>query len=131
MIKFSWKSYVNWITYFQFRHLCKRFLLCRRRLFAGKFAEKTNFERVWNDDFLFDDAVVKDLNISDNDLSNDIIDIVLNLNDWCDWMMNFFWFVNRTNDLMFLFISRLLYNEIVTLFHLILFITNYLYNKLI
>ena len=45
--------------------------------------------------------------------------------------MNFFWFVNRTNDLMFLFIFRLLYNETVTLFRLMLFITNYLYNKLI
>ena len=45
--------------------------------------------------------------------------------------MNFFWFVNRTNDLMFLFISRLLYNEIITLFRLMLFITSYLYNKLI
>ena len=32
---------------------------------------------------------------------------------------------------MFLFIPRSLYNEIVTLFRLILFITNYLYNKLI
>ena len=46
-------------------------------------------------------------------------------------MMNFFWFVNRTNDLMFLFISRLLYNEIVILFRLMLFITSYLYNKFI
>ena len=46
-------------------------------------------------------------------------------------MMNFFKFVNRTNDLMFLFISRLLYNEIVTLSRLILFITNYIYNKFI
>ena len=97
----------------------------------GKFAEKTGFERFWNNDFLFDDAVVKDLNISDDDLSNDIIDVVLNLNDWCDWMMNFFWFVNRTNDLMFLFIPRSLYNEIVTLFRLMFFITCYLYNKFI
>ena len=32
---------------------------------------------------------------------------------------------------MFLFISRLLYNEIVTLSRLMLFITSYLYNKLI
>ena len=32
---------------------------------------------------------------------------------------------------MFLFISRSLYNEIVTLFRLMLFITSYLYNKLI
>ena len=32
---------------------------------------------------------------------------------------------------MFLFIPRLLYNEIVTLSHLIFFITCYLYNKLI
>ena len=32
---------------------------------------------------------------------------------------------------MFLFIFRLLYNEIVTLSRLMLFITNYLYNKLI
>ena len=97
----------------------------------GKFAEKAGFERFWNNDFLFDNVVVKDLSISDDDLSNDIIDVVLNLNDWCDWMMNFFWFVNRTNDLMFLFIPRLLYNEIVILFLLILFITSYLYNKLI
>ena len=107
------------------------FLLYRRRLFARKFAEKADFERFENNDFLFDDIVVKDLNISDNGFSNDIIDVVLNLNDWCDWMMNFFWFVNRTNDLMFLFISRLLYNEIVILFRLIFFITSYLYNKLI
>ena len=46
-------------------------------------------------------------------------------------MVNFFLFVNRTNDLMYLFISRSLYNKIVTLFHLIFFITSYLYNKLI
>ena len=58
-----------------------RFLLCRRRFLTGKFAEKAGFERFWNDDFLFDDIVVKDLNISDNDFSNDIIDIVLNLNN--------------------------------------------------
>ena len=35
------------------------------------------------------------------------------------------------NDLMFLFISRSLYNEVVTLFRLMLFITCYLYDKLI
>ena len=35
------------------------------------------------------------------------------------------------NDSMFLFISRLLYNEIVILFLLMLFIMSYLYNKLI
>ena len=58
-----------------------KFLLCRRRFFAGKFAEKTSFERFWNNDFLFDDAVVKDLSISNNDLSNDIIDVILNLNN--------------------------------------------------
>ena len=46
-------------------------------------------------------------------------------------MMNFFWFVNRMNGSIFLFISRLLYNEIVILFFLMLFITSYLYNKLI
>ena len=60
------------------------FLLCRRRLFAGKFVKKAGFERFWNNDFLFDDVIVKDLNISDDDLSNDMIDVVLNLNDWCD-----------------------------------------------
>ena len=32
---------------------------------------------------------------------------------------------------MFLFISRLLYNEIITLSRLMLFITSYLYNKFI
>ena len=30
-----------------------------------------------------------------------------------------------------IFVTRLLYNEIVTLFRLMLFITNYLYNKFI
>ena len=108
-----------------------RFLLYRYRFLAGKFAEKAGFKRFWNDNFLFDDVIVKGLSTSNNDLSNDIIDVILNLNNWCDWMMNFFWFVNRTNDLMFLFISRLLYNEIVILFRLMLFITSYLYNKLI
>ena len=67
--------------YFQFRSLYMRFLLYRYRLFARKFAKKTNFERFWNDDFLFDNAVVKDLNIFNNDSSNDIIDVILSLNN--------------------------------------------------
>ena len=58
-----------------------RFLLYHRRFFARKFAKKAGFERFWNDDFLFDNIIVKDLNISDDDLSNDMIDVVLNLND--------------------------------------------------
>ena len=62
---------------------------------------------------MFDDVVVKDLNISDGGLSNDMIDVV------------------RTNDSMFLFIPRSLYSEIVTLFRLMLFVTCYLYNKFI
>ena len=57
------------------------FLFYRRRLFAEKFAEKTDFERFKNNDFLFDNAVVKNLNIFDNDLSNDMIEIILILND--------------------------------------------------
>ena len=32
---------------------------------------------------------------------------------------------------MFLFISRLLYNKVITLSRLMLFVTNYLYNKFI
>ena len=47
----------------------------------GNFEEKVDFERFSNNDFLFDDTIVKDLNISDDDLSNDMIDVVLNLND--------------------------------------------------
>ena len=34
------------MTYFQFRHLCKEFLLYRRRFRARKFAKKINFERL-------------------------------------------------------------------------------------
>ena len=33
------------MTYFQFRHLYKRFLLYRRRFRAGKFMKKTDFEK--------------------------------------------------------------------------------------
>ena len=61
-----------------------RFLLCRRRFFAGKFAKKAGFERFWNNDFLFDNVIVKDLSIFKDDFSNDIIDVILNLNDWYD-----------------------------------------------
>ena len=57
----------------------------------GKFAEKAGFERFWNNGFLFDDAAVKYLSISDNDLSNDMIDVVLNLNgDVIEWWFFFF-----------------------------------------
>ena len=69
------------MTYFQFRLLCIKFLLYRRRFLTGKFAKKAGFERFWNDDSLFDNVIVKDLNIFNNDLSNDIIDVVLNLNN--------------------------------------------------
>ena len=81
---------------------------------------------------MFDDAVVKILNIFDNNFSNDIIEIILIYyveNNVIRVSDEFFYFINRINDLMFLFISRLLYNEIVSLFCLIFFITNCLYNK--
>ena len=39
--------------------------------------KKIDFKRLRNHDFLSDNAVVKNLNIFDNDLSNDIIDVVL------------------------------------------------------
>ena len=69
------------MAYFQFRYLYKRFLLYRRRLRARKFVKKTDFEKFWNNSFLFDDAIVKDLNIFNNNLSNDIIDVILTLNN--------------------------------------------------
>ena len=44
--------------------------------------KKTNFERLWNHDFLFDDVVVKNLSTSDDGFSNDIIDVILTCIMW-------------------------------------------------
>ena len=67
--------------YFQFRHLYKEFLLYRRRFRAKKFVKKIDFKRFKNNDFLFDNVIVKNLNISDDDFSNDMIDVILILNN--------------------------------------------------
>ena len=50
----------------------------------GNFAEKVDFKRFWDNDFLSDDAIVKDLNIFDDNLSNDMIGVVLTrwMNGW-------------------------------------------------
>ena len=58
----------------------------------GNFEKKIDFERFWDNDFLFDDVIVKDLNTFDGGLSNDMIDVVLTR--WVSgWVMNFFFLI--------------------------------------
>ena len=57
-------------------------------IFCGEIYEEGGFWEVIKNDFLFDNNVVKDLSISDNDLSNDIIDVILTWIIWEWWMMN-------------------------------------------
>ena len=73
------------MMFFQFRHVCKGFLLCRRRLFAGKRSGEENLCRVWMDSNRSKTACPMFCRIA---CWSDIALVVCGLGFWGTWLRN-------------------------------------------